>query len=113
MALRLESLGLLKQGTWVLQKERGLPIREAEKKLGLVMEAKPEPAYPDRYKFLTVHAYERGELSEKEVANYLHCDIWEARGVIQESMFSVEVDAEGYSHTMHADFEASLLVNHS
>ncbi|MDB5346362.1 MAG: Transcriptional regulator [Schlesneria sp.] len=113
MALRLESLGLLKQGTWELQKERGLPIREAEKKLGLIVEAKPEPAYPDRYKFLTVHAYERGELSEKEVANYLRCDIWEARRVIQESMFSVEVDADGYSHPMHADFEASLLVDHS
>ncbi len=113
MALRLESLGLLKPGTWELQKEKGLPIREAEKKLGLVTEAKPEPAYPDRYKFLAVHAYERGELSEKELANYLRCDIWEARRVIQESMLSVEVDSEGRTHPMQADFETSLLADHS
>lgn len=113
MALRLESLGLLKQGTWALQKERGLPIREAEKRLGLFTETKPEPAYPDRYKLLAVHAYERGELSEKEVANYLRCDIWEARGIIQESMMSMEVDEEGHVHPMQADFETSLLADHT
>lgn len=113
MALRLESLGLLKQGTWELQKEKGLPVREAEKRLGLVTEAKPEPAYPDRYRLLAVHAYERGELSEKEVANYLRCDIWEARRIIQESLLSVEVDAEGRTHSMQADFETSLLADHS
>jgi Zn-dependent peptidase ImmA (M78 family) len=113
MALRLESLGLLKTGTWELQKEKGLPVREAEKRLGLMTEASPEPAYPERYKFLAVHAYERGELSEKELANYLRCDVWEARRVIQESMLSVEVDAEGRAHQMQADFEASLLADHT
>ncbi len=109
MALRLESLGLLKQGTWELQKEKGLPVREAERHLGLATDTSPEPAYPDRYKLLAVHAHERGELSEKELANYLRCDIWEARRVIQESMRSVEVDAEGRLHPVQADFEASLL----
>ncbi|HEY5314115.1 MAG TPA: ImmA/IrrE family metallo-endopeptidase [Pirellulales bacterium] len=113
MALRLESLGLLKQGTWELQKEKELPIRAAEKKLGLATEANAEPAYPDRYKLLAVHAYERGELSEKEVANYLRCDIWEARRIIQESRLSIEVDAEGRTHPMQADFEASLLADQS
>ena len=44
MALRLESLGLLKQGTWELQKEKGLPVREAEKHLGLTTDSSPEPA---------------------------------------------------------------------
>ncbi len=113
MALRLESLGLLKQGRWELLKEKRLPIREAEKRLGLVSETRPEPAYPERYKFLAVHAYERGELTEKELANYLRTDIWEARRVIQESMFSAEVDSEGHTHPMQADFETSLLSDHS
>jgi Zn-dependent peptidase ImmA (M78 family)/transcriptional regulator with XRE-family HTH domain len=112
MALRLESLGLLKQGTWELQKERGLPVREAEKHLGLATDARPEPAYPDRYKFLAVHAYQRGELSEKELASYLSCDLWESRRVIQEVMLSVEVDAEGRLQPMQADLEASLLADH-
>jgi Zn-dependent peptidase ImmA (M78 family)/DNA-binding XRE family transcriptional regulator len=113
MALRLESLGLLKHGTWELLKEKGLPIREAEKRLGLVSKTSREPAYPERYRLLAVHAYERGELSEKELANFLRCDIWEARRVIQESMLSVEVDAEGQTHQMQADFETSLLADHT
>ncbi len=113
MALRLESLGLLKHGTWELLKEKCLPIREAEKRLGLFSEPRPEPAYPERYKFLAVHAYERGELTEKELANYLRCEIWETRRVIQESMLSVEVDAEGRTHPVRADFETSLLADHS
>jgi hypothetical protein len=33
--------------------------------------------------------------------------------VIQDSMLSVEVDAEGCAHQMQADFEASLLADHS
>lgn len=111
MALRLESLGLLKTGTWDLLKEKGLPIREAEKRLGLVSEARLEPAYPERYKFLAVHAYERGELTEKELANYLRCDVWEARQVIRDSMTSVEVDAEGRPLAWQADFETSLLAD--
>lgn len=113
MALRLESLGLLKQGTWDLQKDKGLPVREAEKCLGLSADYRPEPAYPDRYKLLAVHAYERGELSEKELANYLRCDIWEARRIIQDTMLSIEVDADGGLHQMQADFEASLLTDNT
>src|SRR5258708_25436409 len=45
MALRLESLGLLKQGTWDLLKEKGLPIREAEKRLRLLAVARRDAAY--------------------------------------------------------------------
>ncbi len=113
MALRLEGLGLLRAGTWDLLKEKGLPVREAEKRLNLTTEVSQEPAYPERYKFLAVHAYERGELSEKELANYLRCDVWDARRVVQESMLSVEVDAEGHLRSMQADFETSLLADHS
>ena len=112
MALRLEGLGLLRAGTWELLKEKGLPVREAEKRLGLTTERPPEAAYPERYKFLAVHAHERGELTEKELANYLRCDIWEVRRVIREAMVSVEVDADGCSLPMQADFETSLLADH-
>ena len=111
MALRLESLGLLKPGTWDSLKEKGLPVREAEVRLGLASDARREPPLPERYKLLAVHAYERGELTEKELANYLRCDIWEARRTVQESLFSVEVDAEGETHPVQADFETSLLAD--
>ena len=113
MALRLEGLGLLRSGTWDLLKEKGLRVRQAEKRLGLTSELSSEPAYPDRYKFLAVHAYERGELSEKELANYLGCDVWEARRVIRDAMLSVELGPDGRPHPMHADFETPLLADHS
>ena len=113
MALRLESLGLLRSGTWDLLKEKAVPVRKAEQRLGLIRETSQEPAYPERFKFLAVHAYERGELSEMELANYLRCDIWEARRVVQESMLSVEVDGEGNAKSMQADFEMPLLADHS
>ena len=109
MALRLEGLGLLRSGTWDLLKEKDLPVREAEERLGLGVEVGEAPAYPERYKFLAVHAFERGELTEKELANYLRSDVWEARRVIRESMLSVEVDHEGQAHPMFANFETSLL----
>ena len=109
MALRLEGLGLLPVGAWDLLKENGLPVREAENRLGLVAEVNHELAYPERYKFLAVHAYERGELTEKELANYLRCDIWDARRVVRETLLSVEVDDLGQTRPMHADFERSLL----
>jgi len=32
--------------------------------------------------------------------------------VVQESSVSVEVDADGNSRSMHADFETSLLADH-
>jgi Zn-dependent peptidase ImmA (M78 family) len=113
MAHRLEGLGLLPSGTWDLLKEKGLRVRQAEKRLGLNSELSPEPAYPDRYKFLAVHAYERGELSEKELANYLRCDVWEARRVVRDTMLSVELDPDGRPRPMHADFETPLLADHA
>jgi Zn-dependent peptidase ImmA (M78 family) len=109
MARRLETLGLVRGGTWDALKENRIPVREAEKRLGLETPAMSEPAYPERYKFLTVHAYERGELTEKEVASYLRCDVWDARRIIQEAMISIEVDSDGTSRSMHADFEKTLL----
>lgn len=113
MALRLEGLKLLKAGTWDLLKEKQLPVRQAEQRLGLATETPPEAAYPTRFKFLAVQAYERGELTEKELATYLRCDVWEARRVVQESLLSVEVDADGQSRPMRADFETSLLAGHA
>ncbi len=111
MARRLEGLGLLRPGTWDLVKEQGLPIRQAEERLGLATEDRPEPALPERYQFLAVQAYERGELTEKELANYLRCDIWEARRTVQELLTSVEVDADGQTRPLSVDFNTSLLAD--
>lgn len=113
MTRRLEGMDLLRPGTWELQQRKRFPVQEAEKHLGLQTESASEPPYPERYKFLVIDAHDRGELSEKEVATYLRCDLWEARRLILEARVSVEVDDEGRSHSMQADFETSLLAEHS
>ena len=39
----------------------------------------PQPVndcpFPDRYKYLAVAAYERGEIGDSDLAHYLRCDI--------------------------------------
>ena len=109
MSRRLESLGLLRAGTWDLLREQGVPVRQAEEKLGLTTEDRPEPTFPERYRFLAVQAHERGELTEKELANYLRCDVWEARQLVKELLRSVEVDADGLARPVSIDFNTSLL----
>lgn len=111
MSHRLEGLGLLRAGTWDLLKEQGLPIRQAEEKLGLPTEDRVEPAFPERYRFLAVQAYERGELTEKELANYLRCDVWEARQTVKEFLQSVEVDLDGQSQSLSIDLNFPLLAD--
>ena len=51
--------------------------------------------YPERYKYLAVHAYERGEIGDSELAHYLRCDIVEAREVVSRTRTSREVGTTG------------------
>ncbi len=37
---------------------------------------------PERYKYLAVHAYERGDLGDSDLAHYLRCDIATAREIV-------------------------------
>ena len=69
MTLRVEQLGLIPKGTWESLKESGFAPRKAEAMLGL-------PSHPDdrrrscpkRYKYLAVHAYERGEIGRQRTS---------------------------------------------
>ena len=110
MARRLEGLNLLPAGAWERIKEQNLSVREAEAKLGLSSDDRPESAFPERFRLLAVQAYEKGELSEKELANLLRCDIWEARQVVKELLRSVEVDADGQSQTLSIDLNSPALL---
>ena len=37
--------------------------------------------FPERYKYLAVAAYERGEIGDSDLAYYLRCDIVKAREI--------------------------------
>ena len=45
---------------------------------------RPKSNCPERYRLLAVQAFKRGELTEKELANSLRCDVWEVRQIVKE-----------------------------
>lgn len=109
MALRLEQLGLIPKGSWQYLKEAKFAPRQAAELFGLPpLPANDEP-YPERYKYLAVHAYERGEIGDSDLAHYLRCDIAMAREVAGRTRTSREVSASGEERELRLEFDQSLL----
>jgi Zn-dependent peptidase ImmA (M78 family)/DNA-binding XRE family transcriptional regulator len=108
MALRLEHLGLIPKGTWQFLKEAKFAPRKAAELLGLQPLPTNDQPYPERYKYLAVHAYERGEIGDSDLAYYLRCDIATAREIARETLKSREV-IKGEVGQLELDFDRSLL----
>jgi Zn-dependent peptidase ImmA (M78 family) len=109
MALRLEQLGLIPKGSAQFLKESKFSPRQAGELLGL----QPQPAsdfpFPDRYKYLAVAAYERGEIGDSDLAHYLRCDIVTAREIATATLTSRELEPTGEESAWRLDFARSLL----
>jgi Zn-dependent peptidase ImmA (M78 family)/DNA-binding XRE family transcriptional regulator len=83
MIRRLEELRLIPIGTWEHLKQERFRLREAQKFLGLKsIHADDEPFSP-RYLALAVEAWQRGELSEGQLARVLRTDRLGARELVQ------------------------------
>jgi len=82
MVQRLEEIERIPKGTYQLLKARGFKPHEAETLLGLDPRAQLD-RFPARYLFLVATLYYRGDLSEGDVATYLHVDRLRAREIIQ------------------------------
>ncbi len=109
MALRLEGLGLIPRGTADLLREEGIRVKEVEKMLDLSPRTETKDPYPERYKFLAIHAFERGEISEGQLARFLRCDRVTAREIVQTCLTSTDVRADGQPQTLQMEFQRSLL----
>lgn len=110
MALRLEQLGLISKGSWAYLKEAKFAPRQAAELLGLQPLPTNDEPYPERYKYLAVHAYERGEIGDSDLAHYLRCDIVEAREIVARTLTSAgEIGDTGEKEQMRLDFNRSLL----
>src|SRR6202042_3133654 len=75
MTLLVEQLGLIPRGTWEHLKESRFAPRKAEAILGLPSPPINDGTVPERYRYLAVQAYERGELGDSDLAHYLRCDV--------------------------------------
>jgi Zn-dependent peptidase ImmA (M78 family)/transcriptional regulator with XRE-family HTH domain len=109
MALRLEQLGLIPKGISHSLKESKFSPREAAELLGLRSRPVNDFPFPDRYKYLAVAAYERGEIGDSDLANYLRCDVVEAREIAAATLTSREVGPTGEESAWRLDFAKSLL----
>lgn len=81
MTLKLEKLNLLRAGTYDEIASSKFKVTEAEGRLGVSRRDGAPPLLPDRYIMLALQAYERDDLSEGELADFLQCDVVEARRI--------------------------------
>jgi Zn-dependent peptidase ImmA (M78 family)/DNA-binding XRE family transcriptional regulator len=109
MALRLEQLGLIQRGSWQFLKEAKFSPREAAELLNLQTQPINDEPFPERYRYLAVAAYERGDIGDSDLAYYLRCDIVRAREIASITSCSREVNPEGEESAWRLDFAKSLL----
>ncbi len=110
MALRLEQLGLISKGSWQFLKEARFAPKQASEMIGLRPQPINDQPFPERYQFLTVSAYERGDLGDSDLAHYLRCDIVTAREIVAHTLTSREVaEGSGEERDVRLDFRKSLL----
>lgn len=93
LILRLEDLKRLRVGAW--ERLRTLKVRDAQRELG-IQRRRGEDKLPRRYKLLAVRAFERGELSEGQLASILRCDRVSARLIVDE-MTEPEGEEAGFA----------------
>jgi Zn-dependent peptidase ImmA (M78 family) len=113
MTLRLESLRLIPKGTWDDLKEQGFSPDAAREALGLAPAAKGPQQYSQRYMYLAVQAYERGEISEGQLARFLRVHRVRAREVVDECRQQGDVGADGEALNYSVPLERSLIAAES
>jgi Zn-dependent peptidase ImmA (M78 family)/DNA-binding XRE family transcriptional regulator len=111
LALRLEQLGLIQRGSWQFLKESKFSPREAAEILRLQPQPINNEPFPERYKYLAVSAYQRGEIGDGDLAYYLRCenDIARAREIASITESSLRDDSSGEPTVWRLDFAKSLL----
>src|SRR5579862_319043 len=112
MALRMEALELIPDGTWDFLKQEQFKVADARLALNLERLASMDSneVYPIRYKYLAVQAYEQGLISEGQLARFLRCDRTTARDIVEQCINRYDdVDALGKQAELILDFQHSLL----
>lgn len=98
---RLEELALVAAGTWDRLHQQGFRVHEAQRLLGLHERPVGDELLPARFRYLAVEAWQRGELSEGQLASFLRVDRLTARRMVREL---------GLDHGDGDDTEASLFL---
>jgi Zn-dependent peptidase ImmA (M78 family)/DNA-binding XRE family transcriptional regulator len=94
MCARLEGLKRIQAGSWDRLKAGGFKPDKARQVLGLLRSDKRHAEWPSRYLLLAKAAFEKGGLSENQLAKKLRADIVSAREIMEE-LDSLVVSEEG------------------
>ena len=108
MTRRLESLRLVGAGTWDRLQLGGFRVREAQQMLGLPTLPTDDNMLPARYRYLAAEAFQRGALSEGQLARFLRTDRLSARQMVLGLASRAEVDADGDIGTLQLDLGLAL-----
>lgn len=105
MTIRLETLDLIPKGVRNYLKESRFEVRRANELLSLQKNPVTDDRFPDRYIFLATQAFDRGELSEGELAAILRCDRVSAREIVEKRL-STTGDVSDDGSVRRMDFES-------
>ena len=109
MTYRLEGLALIPRGAWDMLAGSHFRVGDAKDSLELPSSNTVEPAYPDRYRLLAVHAFIRGLIGEGELARFLRCDRIDAREAVLDAQKHMGVGPNGTTELFDLPFERSLV----
>ncbi|HET8661769.1 MAG TPA: XRE family transcriptional regulator [Micromonosporaceae bacterium] len=79
LTLRLEDLGLVRSGTWDTLRDNSFQLRVAARQLRPESIVDAIDTFPLHYRTLAVQLYADGEITETQLARYLHTDVVGAR----------------------------------
>lgn len=108
MIRRLEELRRLPSGTWIKLEAQGLEVRRAQQLLNIDVAVPVKDKVPRRYQRLAVMAYEKGELSEGQLARYLRTDRVSARLLVEEMTQDFSTERDGNYEDIELDLALTL-----
>ncbi|MGH3940567.1 MAG: ImmA/IrrE family metallo-endopeptidase [Pseudonocardiaceae bacterium] len=96
LTLRIEGLGLVRSGTWDRLLEHSFQPRAAARKPELGSTVGAEDSLPLHYRILAAQLYADGEITEPQLARYLHTDIVGARREYEHLTSTNDVSEDGF-----------------
>lgn len=109
MTWRLEELKLLPVGTWDRLRELGFQPSKARELMQLPTHKSELPSLPLRYQALAVQAYEKGDLTEGQLAERLGTDRIGARELVRNLTIQVQPSEDGEWQQVPLDMSAALV----
>ncbi|HZN17270.1 MAG TPA: XRE family transcriptional regulator [Micromonosporaceae bacterium] len=95
LTLRLEDLGLVRSGTWERLRDNSFQSRVAARRLGPESIADAMDNLPLHYRTLAVQLYADGEITETQLARYLHTDVVGARQAYEHLTATHDITNDG------------------